>query len=48
MAQYAKNKLKLKYWFRYMDDMITFTRTKEEAIQQVDEIRRFLKENLRL
>lgn len=48
MDQYAKNKLKLKYWFRYMDDMVAIVKTKEEAIKQLDEIRRFLKENLRL
>ena len=48
MDQYAKNELKLKYWYRYMDDMIAIVKTKNEAIKQLDEIRRFLKENLRL
>lgn len=48
MDQYAKNKLKLKYWYRYMDDMIAIVKTKNEAIKQLDEIKRFLKENLRL
>lgn len=31
-----------------MDDMIAIVKTKNEAIKQLDEIRRFLKENLRL
>ena len=48
MDQYAKNGLKIKYWFRYMDDMIAIVKTKEEAIKQLGEIRRFLKENLEL
>ena len=48
MDQYAKNELKIKYWSRYMDDMIAIVKTKNEAIKQLDEIRRFLKENLRL
>lgn len=48
MDQYAKNELKIKYWYRYMDDMIAIVKTKNEAIKQLDEIRRFLKENLRL
>ena len=33
MDQYAKNELKLKYWYRYMDDMIAIVKTKEEAIE---------------
>ena len=48
MDQYAKNKLKLEYWFRYMDDMVTIVKTKEEAVKQLEKIRRFLRENLRL
>lgn len=48
MDQYAKNDLKLKYWFRYMDDMITLVKTKEEAIKKLEKIRKFLKENLKL
>lgn len=31
-----------------MDDMIAIVKTKNEAIKQLDEIKRFLKENLRL
>ena len=31
-----------------MDDMIAIVKTKEKAIKQLDEIKRFLKENLKL
>ena len=48
MDQYAKNELKLKYWYRYMDDMIAIVKTKVEAIKQLEKIRRYLKENLKL
>ena len=48
MDQYAKNELELKYWYRYMDDMIAIVKTKEEAIKQLEKIRRYLKENLKL
>lgn len=46
--QYAKHKLKLKYWYRYMDDMIAIVKTKQEAIEKLAKIRNFLKENLDL
>lgn len=48
MDQYAKHILKLKYWYRYMDDMIAIVKTKQEAIEKLEKIRRFLKENLDL
>ena len=48
MDQYAKNELKLKYWYRYMDDMIAIVKTKEEAITKLEQIRTFLKDNLKL
>lgn len=48
LDQYAKHKLKLKYWYRYMDDIIAITRTKKEAIEKLEKIKRFLKENLEL
>lgn len=48
MDQYAKNNLRIKCWFRYMDDIIAIVKTKEEAIKQLNEIKRFLKENLKL
>ena len=27
MDQYAKNELKIKYWFRFMDDMVAIVKT---------------------
>lgn len=46
--QYAKHNLKLKYYFRYMDDIVVLVKTKKEAIQKLKEIRTFLKEHLQL
>lgn len=46
--QYIKHKLKIKYYFRYMDDSVIFVKTKDEAIQALDKIRDFLKVNLEL
>ena len=46
--QYAKHTLKLKYWYRYMDDMIAIVKTKQEAIEKLGYIRKFLMENLEL
>ena len=46
--QYAKNELKCKYYFRYMDDTIILLKTKQEAIIVLEKIRKFLKENLEL
>ena len=46
--QYAKHKLKLKYYFRYMDDIVVMVKTKKEAIQKLEQIRTFLKDNLKL
>lgn len=46
--QYVKHNLKLKYWFRYMDDMIAIVKTKEEAVKKLSLIRVFLCENLGL
>ena len=48
MDQYAKHSLKLKYWFRYMDDMIAIVKTKKEAIEKLELIRNFLYKNLGL
>ena len=48
LDQYAKQKLKLKYWFRYMDDAVAIVKTKKEAIENLELIRTFLKENLKL
>ena len=48
LDQYAKHQLKLKYYFRYMDDIIVMVRTKKEAIQKLQLIRIYLKEKLEL
>lgn len=48
LDQYVKQKLKIKYWYRYMDDAIAFIKTKKEAIEKLEVIRKFLKEYLGL
>lgn len=48
LDQYAKNELKLKYWYRYMDDAVALVKTKEEAINNLEKIRLFAKEKLKL
>ena len=45
---YVKEKLKVKYYSRYMDDSVALLKTKEEAILALEKIRKFLKENLHL
>lgn len=45
---YVKDKLKIKYYSRYMDDSVALLKTKEEAILALEKIRKFLKENLHL
>ena len=46
--QYIKHKLKVKYLFRYMDDSVILVKTKQEAKETLEEIKRFLKEELYL
>lgn len=46
--QYIKHSLKIKYYCRYLDDSIVIVQTKEEAKKALEEIRKFLKENLEL
>lgn len=46
--QYIKHKLKVKYYYRYMDDSIIFVRTKEEAKKILEKVKMFLKEELYL
>lgn len=46
--QYIKHKLKLKYYYRYMDDSVIFLKTKEEAKEILEKIRSFLEEQLYL
>lgn len=48
LDQYVKTELKCKYYFRYMDDVILLLKTKEEAKEILEKIRRFLKEKLEL
>jgi RNA-directed DNA polymerase len=46
--QYAKRYLNLKYYVRYMDDIIVVLKTKEEAQQAKENITKFLNERLDL
>ena len=46
--QYVKHELKCKYYFRYMDDSIILVKTKEEAREILEKIKKFLKDNLKL
>ena len=46
--QYIKHKLKIKFYFRYMDDSILFVKTKLEAKEALEKIKVFLKEKLEL
>lgn len=46
--QYIKRELKVKYYYRYMDDSIILVKTKEEAKVILEKIRIFLREKLNL
>ena len=46
--QYIKHELKVKYYFRYMDDSILFVKTKKEAIELLEKIKNYLKIKLEL
>ena len=46
--QYIKHKLKVKYYYRYMDDSVLFVETKREAKDILAKIIDFLKNNLEL
>lgn len=46
--QYAKNNLKIKYYFRYMDDTVILVKTKDEAKNILKKIKEFLKTKLHL
>ena len=48
LDQYIKHKLKCKYYFRYMDDGVILVKTKEEAREILGNIKKFLKETLKL
>jgi len=46
--RYIKHELKIKYYCRYLDDSVVIVQTKEEAKKALVEIKKFLKENLKL
>ena len=46
--QYIKHELKVKYYFRYMDDSVLFVKTKKEAIELLEKIKNYLKIKLEL
>ena len=48
MDWYIKKELHIKYYSRFMDDSIILVKTKPEAIQALEKIQEFLKENLHL
>ena len=48
LDQYAKCQLKIKYWFRYMDDAVAIVETKQDAIKKLAIIKEFLKQKLGL
>ena len=48
LDQYVKHKLKCKYYYRYMDDMVIMCENKEIAKDSLNNMTKFLKENLKL
>lgn len=48
LDQYVKHKLKCKYYYRYMDDMVIMCKNKEIAKDILNEITKFLEDNLKL
>lgn len=48
LDHYVKEKMRIKYYVRYMDDFILLLPSKEEAIKAKTEIEYFLKEKLKL
>jgi retron-type reverse transcriptase len=45
---WMKEQLQVKYYFRYADDMVILSDSKEHLHQGLDQIRRYLQENLKL
>lgn len=45
---YVKHTLKQKHYYRYLDDSVVLIKTKEEAKEVLEKIRKFLKDNLEL
>ncbi len=48
LDQYIKHKLCCKYYYRYMDDGIILTKTKQQAKEILESIKIFLKRKLRI
>ncbi|MBQ6024521.1 MAG: RNA-dependent DNA polymerase [Lachnospiraceae bacterium] len=48
LDQYCKHKLKIHYYIRYMDDIVILGSSKEELKGLLEDIRRYLNEELRL
>ncbi len=46
--QYATKKLKLKYYYRFMDDTVILLKNKEDAKMVLNKIKEFLEKNLEL
>lgn len=46
--QFIKHKLKIKYYFRFMDDSVLLVKSKNEAKNILEQIKDFLKQNLEL
>lgn len=45
---YVKQQLKIKYYYRFMDDSIILVKTKKEAKETLEKIKKYLWENLEL
>ena len=48
LDQYIKHKLKVKYYFRYLDDEICLLQTKKQAKQVLEKVEYFLEKELEL
>ena len=48
LDQYSVRKLKIKHYYRYMDDIVVLAKTKDEAKEYLNKIREFLNEKLEL
>ena len=46
--QYAKHKLKCKFYFRYMDDIVILCENKKIAQERLNVLTKFIEENLNL
>ena len=46
--QYIKHELRVKYYYRYMDDGVILVKTKNEAKEILEKIKSFLKNELQL